>query len=263
MTGHLGEADLRRLARNGVLPLTSALGLGLFDAALAADHHGVLVPVRLDAAALRTRAAAHDLPPLLHKLVGVPVRHVAAGVGVADSAGGGHQLVGRLAGLSKAKRREALLDIVRREVATVLGHVADEAIEVNQAFKDLGFDSLTAVELRNRLNGATGLKLPASLVFDYPTPRALADRIDMDLAPDRESDEDGLDQAIDRLEAQLATGSGDDAEHERIAARLRSVMRQWNDRRGLTDEADPVGGDLELVDDDEMFSLIDREFGMS
>jgi polyketide synthase 12 len=262
MTGHLGEADLRRLARNGVLPLPTALGLELFDAALAADHHGVLVPVRLDITALRTLAAARELPPLLHKLVGVAVRHAVAGVGAMD-AGSTHRLVGRLAGLSKAKRSKTLLDIVRQEVATVLGHETDKAIEGNQVFRDLGFDSLTAVELRNRLNAATGLQLPASLVFDYPSPRALADRIDLDLALDPMTNADGLDQAIDQLEAQLAASPDDDTERERIAARLRSVVRQWNDRRSPTGQADPIGEDLELVDDDEMFSLIDREFGMS
>ncbi len=263
MTGHLGEADLRRLARNGVLPLPTALGLELFDAALAADHHGVLVPVRLDITALGTLAAARELPPLLHKLAGVAVRHAVAGVGAMDWAGSTHRLVGRLAGLSKAKRSKTLLDIVRQEVATVLGHATDEAIEGNQVFRDLGFDSLTAVELRNRLNAATGLQLPASLVFDYPSPRALADRIDIDLALDPKTNADGLDQAIDQLEAQLAASPDDDTERERIAARLRSVVRQWNDRRSPTGKADPIGEDLELVDDDEMFSLIDREFGMS
>ena len=257
MTEHLGDAELRRLARNGVLPLPSAQGLALFDAALAADHHGVLAPVRLSLPALRARAADGALPPLLHRLAGVGALRTAAG---AASAGG--SLARRLAGLAPAQRRETLREFVRREAAAVLGYGGEAPLEADQAFRDLGFDSLTAVELRNRVNRATGLRLPVTLVFDFPTPRALAERLDTDLAPAGSGTPSGLDEALDHLEEQLTALHEDFPERDRITSRLRSLTRRWADRRRTP--AQPLAddsSDIELADDEEIFDLIDRELG--
>jgi len=260
MSAHLSDAERQRLARNGVLPIPSSLGVELFDAALAADHHGVLAPVRLNLPALRAQAETGMLPPLFHRLAGVAGRRVAAGA--AETDGTGTALLRRLAGLAAAQRRETLLDLVRREAATVLGHGSNTTVETDQAFRDLGFDSLTAVELRNRLNRATGLHLPATLVFDFPTPRALAEQLDADLAPDGPDDPGRLDQEIDRLEAWLAALPGDFTEHDRIASRLQSLTQRWKDRHRSSAgaEADD-SSDIELADDEEIFSLIDRELG--
>ncbi|MFJ8744575.1 type I polyketide synthase [Embleya sp. NPDC127516] len=173
MTAHLAEADRLRAARAGIRALGSAAGLRLFDLAVRPDggpsgiDRAVLVPAPLDLAGLRARP--ETVPALLRGLVRPGRRQAVKTAGPAS-------LGQRLAALGAAEREQALLDLVRAEVAGVLG--ADpEAVGVRRAFSDLGMDSLTAVELRNRLNTATGLRLPATLVFDHPTPGALADHL--------------------------------------------------------------------------------------
>ncbi|MEU2516617.1 SDR family NAD(P)-dependent oxidoreductase, partial [Streptomyces syringium] len=165
MTGTLADADAERLARSGVPPLSAEQGVALFDAALATDGP-VVVPVRLDLPALRAQG---QVPALLRGLVRTRSRRaVVAGSGTAAG------LVQRLGRLDGTERHEVLLDLVRGQVALVLGHAKGDEVDPGRAFRDLGFDSLTAVELRNRLNTATGLRLPATLVFDYPSVRSLA-----------------------------------------------------------------------------------------
>ncbi|WP_225840661.1 beta-ketoacyl reductase, partial [Streptomyces sp. NK08204] len=176
MTGHLGNTDMSRMARGGVLPLSAEQGLALFDAALATDN-SLLVPVRLDPAALLPNGA--PVPPLLRRMAGTPARRIAR-----SDADSGDSLGRRLAGLPRAERDQVLLDLVNAGVAAVLGYGTSDAVDPDRSFKELGFDSLTAVELRNRLNAATGLRLPATLVFDYPTASALARYLHGELAED-------------------------------------------------------------------------------
>ncbi|WP_374104554.1 type I polyketide synthase, partial [Streptomyces sp. HB132] len=149
-----------------VKALSAEQGLALFDAAIASPRAHV-VPVRLDMAGLRGQDV---VPPLLRALVRTRARRVASNTGLA----GGGGLAGRLAMLSVADRGRALTELVRAQAAVVLGHGDADAVDSDRAFKSLGFDSLTAVELRNRLGTATGLKLPVTAVFDHPTPAALA-----------------------------------------------------------------------------------------
>ncbi|CDR09746.1 type I polyketide synthase [Streptomyces iranensis] len=178
MAGGLDESDISRMRRAGLPPLSPAEGLALLDAALTTDEVAP-VPMRVDAVALRAQAAAGALAPLLRGLVRVPVRRA-----VDTAAGGGSALAERLAGLSAAERDRLLLDLVRTQVAAVLGYAGPQAVEEGRAFKDLGFDSLTAVELRNLLREATGLRLPPTLVFDYPTSTALAGHLRQEIAGD-------------------------------------------------------------------------------
>ena len=167
MTGNLREADVARTRRSGVVPLSAEQGLALFDAALAVDR-AVVVPMRLDTAALRV---ADTVPPVLRGLVRSSARRV---VGAATGPGGSSVLVARLGALSLVERERAMLDVVRATAATVLGHAGPEAIDAGRPFLELGFDSLTAVELRNRLGVATGLRIPVTVVFDYPNSTVLA-----------------------------------------------------------------------------------------
>ncbi|MFF1583641.1 type I polyketide synthase, partial [Streptomyces sp. NPDC058283] len=172
MTGRLGETDLNRLARLGIAAMETGQALALLDAAACTDEP-YLLPVRLDLAALRRRAAASEVPVLLSALVPHHVRRQAAGMIAGAASADGGDLGGRLAALPADRREEFLLDLVRGEVAAVLGHASADAVEPERAFKDIGFDSLTAVELRNRLGATTGLRLPATLVFDHPNAAAV------------------------------------------------------------------------------------------
>ncbi|MEU4220121.1 SDR family NAD(P)-dependent oxidoreductase, partial [Actinoplanes sp. NPDC026623] len=177
MTAHLSEADVTRMARGGVLPLSSELGAELFDAGIGSPW-GVLAPVRLDLPALRS---AVPVPAVLRSLLG-GVRRVAGAAATGTESGSG--LVDRIRSLPAADRDRALLDLVRSHVGFVLGFGEPERIGAGRAFKEIGFDSLTAVELRNRLSAATGLRLPATLVFDYPSPAVLARQLLAELLPD-------------------------------------------------------------------------------
>ncbi|MEV6750812.1 type I polyketide synthase, partial [Streptomyces sp. NPDC051080] len=168
MLGHLDDADLQRMARDGVVPLVPADGVALFDAADGTDR-AALLAVKLDVPALRRRADAGTLPVLLRGLAQGNRRRAAR------AGGSGSTLAERLAAVPTGERAALVDEMVRAQVAIVLGHTSGEAIVAGQAFKELGFDSLTALELRNRLVSATGLRLPATLVFDYPSPAALAD----------------------------------------------------------------------------------------
>ncbi|MER6531983.1 type I polyketide synthase, partial [Streptomyces sp. NPDC001508] len=166
MGGGLGTAELERLSRSGVRPLTDRAGLALFDAAVAA---GTAVPaaVRFDLRALDPDTA----PAVLRDLV-VP-RRTAAGA----PRDHGSDLRGALAAAPSGERRHLLVTAVSDAAASVLGHRGQDRVTVDRPFQDLGFDSLMALELRNRLTAVTGLALPPTLVFDHPTPGALADML--------------------------------------------------------------------------------------
>ncbi|MFI6134240.1 type I polyketide synthase, partial [Micromonospora sp. NPDC051141] len=166
MTGHLGEVDLDRMRRSGILALSPEQGLALFDAAVRTSQPQ-LVPIRVDLPALR-RSGAGGLLPLWQVVAGGPARRAAA---TADAR---VDLAARLAAVGVEERQRTVLELVRAQAAVVLGHADPAAVDPGSAFRELGFDSLTAVELRNRLAAATGLSLPATLVFDYPTPVVLA-----------------------------------------------------------------------------------------
>ncbi|MFJ1664762.1 SDR family NAD(P)-dependent oxidoreductase, partial [Streptomyces anthocyanicus] len=179
ISGQLDQTDLKRMERTGLLPLSSADAMDLFDAAPATGE-AVLAATRLDLGALRKQS---DGPHVLFRglLPAAPRRAAAA------QADGGSSLEQRLAPLSAAERERALTDLVRVQVAAVLGHSDPGAIESGRAFQELGFDSLTAVELRNQLSTASGLRLPTTLVFDHPSPAALAAHLSAELFGEQES----------------------------------------------------------------------------
>jgi acyl transferase domain-containing protein/NADPH:quinone reductase-like Zn-dependent oxidoreductase len=178
LTAGLNSTDHARLGRGGILPLGTEQGLELYDAALVA-HRPLTVPAVLDLRALRERADSGPVPPVLRSLVGTATRRAVATLAPATAPGG---LAAELAALTETERRNALLDLVRAQTATVLGHAAPASIAPDDTFKALGADSLSAVELRNRLNASTGLRLSSTVVFDHPTPAALGRHLAVELA---------------------------------------------------------------------------------
>ncbi|MEV0902542.1 type I polyketide synthase [Actinoplanes sp. NPDC049802] len=260
MTGHLDAGDRARLARAGLLELSAEQGLALYDAGELIDEP-LLVPMPVDPVALRERGRAGMLPPMLRGLVRGPSRRAAGQA--ARSAGA---LRDALAGQSGPQRRHTALEFVRAQVAAVLGHSGVSTVDADRPFTELGFDSLTAVEFRNRLKAATGLRLSATTVFDHPTASAVADHLLAELAPAEPDPAAALLTELDRLErsfAQAATAQLEQAARSRITERLQAVLSNWRGRPDGT--ADPDGRDvgtvLKTASADELLRFIDDELG--
>ncbi|HMG42358.1 MAG TPA: type I polyketide synthase [Acidimicrobiales bacterium] len=177
-TDQLADVDVDRLRRVGFIPMAADEALDLFDAAIRRDDT-LMMPIHIDLPRLRATARSSPLPSLWYRLAGSPVSQVVAGGLTRRTGIDRAELTRRLAaGASDADRVRVLVDVVQAEVAAVLGYARSEAVETDSVFKDLGFDSLTAVELRNRLNMLTGLRLPATLAFDHPTVTLLSQEVD-------------------------------------------------------------------------------------
>jgi acyl carrier protein len=250
MAGTLDEANRARLARTGVSSLSAERGLELFDAATELEE-ALLVAAELDSPALRAMAEAAMLPPLLSTLVRVPARRATAG-SIAD----------KLDSVPEAEREAVVLNLVRANVGAILGHASADAVDPERSFSDLGFDSLAAVEMRNRLGAATGLVLAATAIFDYPSPEKLAQHL-LDLVVPGEGararlQEDAVRSTLARLEVDLDGIGQDDLLRKSVHARLRSFLADLADSDSPDDEA---GDDLGSLSDSEIFELIDEELG--
>ncbi|MFJ8233017.1 beta-ketoacyl reductase, partial [Streptomyces sp. NPDC094448] len=225
LTGELTDTDRRRMRRGGVSALTAEQGMRMYEGAVRAGTGSVV-------------AVAGELPSDLPLLRGRP-KPVPRRV------------------TRDEDRTGDLLTLVRQKAAALLGHAGPDDIPEGAAFRELGVDSLIAVQLRNGLNEATGLKLAATLVFDYPTPRALAGRIRELLSPDDPATAATAALAqLDRLEALVAGVDPGDRRADPIGTRLAALLDRW---QRAARPAAPAGVLSAEATADEIFDLIDRE----
>jgi acyl carrier protein len=244
MTSGLGSKDVARINRGGIAPLSDAQGLALFDRALASPEP-LCAALALERGALRARAKTGALPPML---VGIVPRGTVHG-------GGQGVLARRLREAPQDARTRIAEDFVRSEVAALLGHSSPARIGPTDAFKDLGFDSLAAVELRNRLSESIEARLGSSVVFDYPTAKALAAHLLEQIG------DGGPAPAIElsQLERAVADIAEDDPRRSSLAGRLRALAGELEGRRAPTGES--AATQLEQASDEELLDFIDTQVG--
>jgi NADP-dependent 3-hydroxy acid dehydrogenase YdfG len=236
------------LRRHGITPLPAEHALAALEHALTYQD-GPHVLTATDWEKFVPGYTATRPSPLLAELAPAPA--------APTSAPESNELRERLAGLSANQATHALLDLVRTQTATILGHTGAEAVEPTVQFKDLGFDSATVVEFCAKLGAAIGLRLPPTVVYDYPKPIELARHLQRQLsatATDRE--ELSILDELDRLEsASAALTEPDEGTRGAVAARLRALLARWDDAARAEAE------DLNAATADELFDLIHNEFG--
>ncbi|OPF74997.1 polyketide synthase, partial [Streptomyces antioxidans] len=254
MTGHLGEADRAKMSRSGIGAMSSERALGLLDAAVRHGHHQ-LIAIDLDVRALADQPALTLPAPLRALTAGGTARRTAA------TARPHTDWAGHLAALPVEEQRRTLLQLVLTHAAAALGHPDPGRIQTERGFLELGFDSLTAIELRNRLTAATGLRLTTTLIFDHPSPAALAAHLHAELAPE---DLDPLPSVlgdIDKLESALLSVAEDETAHEALLKRLQSTLSKLAALHGGGTEEGQAAGRIQDATADEIFQFIDQDLG--
>ncbi|MFG3422677.1 type I polyketide synthase [Micromonospora sp. NPDC048063] len=252
--GPLGEL----LHRHGVPEMSP-------DAAIAALHqavdHGEAFLTIADMAWERFAVAftATRPGPLISDLPDVRRLQAAEKVAGVEAGDGPDSLRERFAGLPAAERLAVLLGLVRSQVAAVLNYPSAESVDEHRAFRELGFDSVTAVELRNRLGSATGVALPVTLVFDYPTPTTLAEYLFAEVAHDDVVTPTALLDDLDRIADSLDVVARDEAARVRATVRLQAMLSRLGQDSGGSD----IGRHLDDATDDELFAMVDKDLGIS
>jgi acyl carrier protein len=260
MTAGLSAADRDRLAGTGLAEMPSDQGLALLDAALAAT--GPVLAARWDLAGVRAQAqAGGDIPAVLRGMVRQPrptPAPAAAGQAPAlkaQQAPAADGLAAQLAGLGRASAAAAVQDLVQMQVAAALGHDSVAAIDLDTPFTELGIDSLTGVELRNRLSKQTGLRLPATLVFNEPTVTGLSRYLLRELVPTSLPPDQVLQQALAQVAEHLNGADAQPQERDQVMVVLQKAMAQFG---GPGDDGDPLAS-LGLNSDEEMLDFIDNQ----
>ncbi|HWF27669.1 MAG TPA: SDR family NAD(P)-dependent oxidoreductase, partial [Mycobacterium sp.] len=261
MTQHLADRDKARMTRLGLAPLSTPQALQLFDEAMLADR-SVLVGARIDAAGL---GAGGLVPPLLSQLVVArPKRRVIDETDTTAASMTG--LVARLHGVTAEARHDQLVDLVCSNAATVLGRTTAGDINAGSVFQDLGFDSLTAVELRNRLKTATGLSLSPTLIFDYPTPIVLAEHLDTRLAVDTTgADQPNLmnrfNDVTRELQALLDQPDWKPEDKTQLTTRIQALLTTLSTHLDPYESHDSDDEDIQTATESQLFAILDEELG--
>jgi acyl transferase domain-containing protein len=260
--GMTDEESVAQLERRGLRPMTPELAIGALAQALDGGT-GLVTVADVDWARFAPPFTLRRSSPLIGDLP--EVRQVLEAVSNGDAANGqsGSALADRLAELPRAEQDRMLIGLVQTEASVVLGHASGAAVGADRAFTDLGADSLTAVELRDRLGVVTGIRLPATLLFDYPTPVALADYLRSAMTSDGAAAPRPLLAELDRLESMLSAAAGTGFEGETITARLEAIAAKWKGIREAAVPAVDVTEQLESSTDDEVFDFIVNELGIN
>ncbi|MFV2116698.1 type I polyketide synthase [Micromonospora sp. LOL_025] len=251
-TGHVDEA---RMNRGGFVPLGADEGMDLFSEALRFAEP-VVVPVNLDLALIGRHGPA-AVPSVLRSLV----RPASTGAVRAAERDPAEALRETLAATAEADRDQVLSDLVRTHAAAVLGYASIRSIDVERGFVELGFDSLTAVEFRNRLNAATGLRLPSTLIYDRPTTAALVEYLRGALLAERSTSALTVLGELNKLEHAMRAVATGDTDRAAVGARLRELLSLWTYTESGADSPADDGASLESASAEEIFSLLDEEFG--
>jgi acyl carrier protein len=280
MAGQLSETDVARITRTGFPLLTAEDALDLLDAALAVPDQPVVIGTAVSPAALRAQADDGSLPPLLGDLVRGGLRRSvsATAAGSPAAATSAESLLSRLTELDEAGQQQHLLGLVRQTTAAILAYSDVSDVPPQLGFLDMGLDSLSTIELRNTLGGQTGLRLPATLVFDHPTPAALARHLQRQIAS-AQSDGPGRGDALGdlrRLDLSLSSVSETDgALRTEIRDQLRTLLKAFEAASPLGNDAatqanqagqptgEQVADELRSASTDEVLRFIDREFSGS
>ncbi|WP_314178647.1 acyl carrier protein, partial [Streptomyces winkii] len=255
------EAVAGHLERRGLVPMEPELALWVLGQAVS-EGRSLLTVTNTDWELFAPSFTAERSSALLSEIPQVQ-RALAAAEGEAAAGEGESGLKARLAGLSEAERGRELLELVRTHAAAALGHADAANIGVDKSFRDQGFDSLTAVELRNRLVSATGTHLPSGVVFDHPTPRAVADHLTDRLASavstanGEAATASSVLGALQRFESSLWSVSEGHPEYKAVQERLDEIVARM--RKGAPSTSGPSEADIESASVDQLLDIIDDE----
>ncbi|MFE9769908.1 type I polyketide synthase [Streptomyces sp. NPDC005808] len=258
--GGMADGDFGdTLSRHGLREMRPDLATGALQQAVEQNESNLLI-ADIDWERFYVAFTAIRSSPLLEDIP--EVRDIARAMAEAGSGDEPSELVQRLAGLTEQEQENALVELIRECVSAVLGFSGNEAVPVKKAFREMGFDSVTAVELRNRLSARTGLKLPVTTAFDYPTSKTLAAFMREQLLQDGEAAATAALEELDRIEAAMASVGADNVGRTRVLLRMKALVADWQEEpRG--DAPASAAAEIDSASDDEMFQLLGKKFGIS